>query len=142
MMAILRVTGETIVIPRAVADEIEARGEEDVTVRAVHSNPWIVVVNTPPIPDEIRRCELDEGEKTVLAWAMSHPGTPAILDDRLARRCATMHDIPVLGTVKLVLNAKQAGIVPLARPALVQLREVGLYLSDRVLNDALALVGE
>lgn len=142
MIAILRIAGDTVVIRRAVADEIEARGEDDITVQAVRSNSWITVVDTPPIPDEIQRCGLDDGESAVLAWALSHLGSSAILDDRLARRCATMHDIPVLGTVKIVLNAKQTGLIPLARPALVQLRKVGFYLSDRILNDALALVGE
>ncbi|MHC5726961.1 MAG: DUF3368 domain-containing protein, partial [Nostoc sp.] len=38
--------------------------------------------------------------------------------------------------------AKQRGVIPAARPVLEQLRVCGMYLSDRVINQSLALVGE
>jgi predicted nucleic acid-binding protein len=41
-----------------------------------------------------------------------------------------------------VLIAKRRGIIPAARPVLENLRHAGMYLSDRVLNQALALIGE
>lgn len=50
--------------------------------------------------------------------------------------------IPVRGTLGLVLAAKQRGDIPAARPILEKLRQSGMYLSDRVVNEALALVGE
>jgi predicted nucleic acid-binding protein len=48
----------------------------------------------------------------------------------------------VRGTLGLVLVAKQRGRIPAARPVLESLRASGMYLSDSVLNKALALVGE
>ncbi|MDB9501648.1 DUF3368 domain-containing protein [Spirulina major CS-329] len=51
-------------------------------------------------------------------------------------------EIPVRGTLGLVLVAKQRGEIAEARSVLMQLRQVGMYLSDGVLNRALALVGE
>jgi len=48
----------------------------------------------------------------------------------------------VRGTLGLVLVAKQRGEIASARSVLDQLRQSGMYLSDRVLNEALALVGE
>lgn len=71
-----------------------------------------------------------------------NPDTEVIVDDLAARRCAATLGIPLLGTLGLVLKAKQRGSVPAARPLLEQLRRSGLYLSDRVMNQALALVGE
>lgn len=64
------------------------------------------------------------------------------MDDLLARRCAEALNIPVRGTLGLVLVAKQRGRIPSARAALMQLRTGGMYLSDRVMNEALKLVGE
>ena len=78
----------------------------------------------------------------MLAWAHAVPGTLAILDDLAARRCAATLTIPVRGTLGLVLAAKQRGRIPAARPVLESLRASGMYLSDPVLNKALALVGE
>ena len=41
-----------------------------------------------------------------------------------------------------ILTAKQQGEIPKARPVLEQLRLCGMYLSDRVMNQALARIGE
>lgn len=78
----------------------------------------------------------------MLAWAQANPGTDVIIDDLAARRCAAALGIPVRGTLGLVLIAKQRGYVQAARPVLLQLRQAGMYLSDRVMDQALKLVGE
>lgn len=61
---------------------------------------------------------------------------------RAGYRCATTLGIPIRGTLGLVLTAKQRGEISAARPVLEQLRLSGMYLSDWVMNQALALVGE
>jgi predicted nucleic acid-binding protein len=85
---------------------------------------------------------LGPGESSVVAWAYSNPGSEAIIDDLAARRCAAAFNTPVRGTLGLALIAKQRGRIPSARRVLEQLRQGGMYLSDRVMNEALALVGE
>lgn len=78
----------------------------------------------------------------MLAWAKLHPGTEAILDDLAARRCARVLGIEFRGTLGLLLLAKQRGRIARARPVLDVLRREGMFLSDRVADEALALVGE
>jgi predicted nucleic acid-binding protein len=90
----------------------------------------------------IQNWDLGAGESAVLTWGYVNPGTEVIVDDLAARRCAAALGIPVRGTLGLVLTAKQQGILPAARPVLEQLRLSGMYLSDRVMNQALVLVGE
>lgn len=129
-------------MPAAVAEEIQRRGASDPAAHAIASFPWLKVVPTPAPPDSIHAWDLGQGETSVLAWALTHPGSAAILDDLSARRCAEAHAIPCIGTLGLVLRAKLQGRIPVARPAVVALRLAGLYLSDTVTNQALALVGE
>ena len=129
-------------MPAAVAAEIERRGPSDPTVQAIHQANWLSVVEDPPIAAEILAWDLGPGESAVLAWARVHPGTEAICDDLAARRCAKALGIPVRGTVGIILLAKQRGMVPAARPLMERIVRSGMYLSDRALNDALALVGE
>ncbi len=62
--------------------------------------------------------------------------------DELRREFALQLGVAVGGTLKLVLAAKRAGMIPLARPVVDQLCEVGLYVADRIMNEALAVVGE
>jgi predicted nucleic acid-binding protein len=143
LLELLRdVAGQEIIVPAPVADEIRRRGPDDVTVRAMQHADWLVVVEPPPIPPLISAWDLGAGESSVLAWAHAHPGAEAILDDLAGRRCAAVLGIPVRGTLGLILIAKQRGYVPAARPVLERLRKSGMYLSDAVLDRALALVGE
>jgi predicted nucleic acid-binding protein len=139
---LLQLVGETVVVPAAVTDEIQRRGPIDITVQALQNTAWVVCIDDPPIPKVIQSWDLGEGESAVLAWAYTHPGTEAIVDDLAGRRCAAALGIPVRGTLGLVLTAKRRGRLPQARPVLERLRQAGMYLSDRVMNQALALVGE
>jgi predicted nucleic acid-binding protein len=141
-LGLLQLAGPEIVVPGPVADEIRVGGAADAAVRALESTPWLTVVDSPPVPAVIQAWDLGGGEASVLAWAHANPATLAILDDLAARRCAATLRIPVRGTLGLVLAAKQRGRIPAARPVLESLRDSGMYLSDPVLNKALALVGE
>lgn len=142
LLSLLQVAGERLVVPEPVAREIERHGTEDVTARAIRTTPWLERVEAPKTPSVVEAWDLGEGESSVLAWAHARPGTLAVIDDLAARRCAASFQIPVRGTLGLVLVAKQRGLVPAARPLIGRLREAGLFLSQRVVDDSLALVGE
>lgn len=142
LIDLLQLLGDEILVPSAVAVEIQQRGAEDPTILALTQTDWLVIVETPPTPEIIQSWDLGKGESSVLTWAYTHPNTEAIVDDLAARRCAAVLGIPVRGTLGLVLTAKQRGKIPAARPVLDNLRSLGMYLSDRVINQALALIGE
>lgn len=142
LLELLQLLAPRILVPQAVATEIQRRGQGDVTARAINQTAWLKVVATPIIPPLIQAWDLGEGESSVLAWAYNHSGTEAIVDDLAARRCAATLEIPVRGTLGLVLVAKQRGELVAARPVLEQLRQAGMYLSDAVMNRALGMVGE
>jgi predicted nucleic acid-binding protein len=50
--------------------------------------------------------------------------------------------IAVIGTLGIVLTAKQRGLIPLARPVIEQLLKIDMYLAADLMNAALAKVGE
>jgi predicted nucleic acid-binding protein len=66
----------------------------------------------------------------------------AIIDDLAGRKCAACLDIPVRGTLGIVLEAKRRGVIRQARPVLEELIASGLYLRRHVLDEALKRVGE
>ena len=139
---LLQLISSEVIVPEAVASEIEVRGKSDPTAQALSMTSWLVVTQTPSIPAQIQAWGLGPGESSVIAWAHAHRGSEAIIDDLAARRCAAVFNIPVRGTLGLVLTAKQRGHISSARELLNQLRQAGMYLSDRVLNEALRRVGE
>ncbi|HEX6987814.1 MAG TPA: DUF3368 domain-containing protein [Planctomycetaceae bacterium] len=142
LLDLLRLTGLTVVVPQPVADEVRRGGPADPAAAALDATPWLRVEPAGPVPPLVAAWDLGPGESAVLTWALHRPGSEAILDDLAGRRCAAALGIPVRGTLGLVLIAKCRGVVPAARPVLEQLRRTGMYLSDRVLNAALAQVGE
>ena len=142
LLELLQLISEQVVVPAKVAQEIQQYGDTDVTFQALAQTDWLIVVETPPVPELIQSWDLGLGESAVLTWAYFNPGTEVIVDDLAARRCAKTLEIPVRGTLGLVLTAKQRGIIPAATPVLEQLRLAGMYLSNQVMNQALALVGE
>lgn len=77
-MDLLRQAAQTIIVPAAVAREILARGPRDMTANAVASSTWMKQADDIPIPPNVLVWDLGDGESSVLAWALSHPGTPAI----------------------------------------------------------------
>ncbi len=142
LLDLLQLLSAEVIVPEAVAMEIGRRGPDDPAARAIADTIWLVVTQTPLVPPQVQAWGLGPGESSVLAWAHAHPGAEAIVDDLAARRCAAALSIPARGTLGLVLVAKQRGRIAAARPILMQLRQSGMYLSDRVLNQALALMDE
>ena len=82
------------------------------------------------------------GESSVLTLAATRQGIEAIIDDLAGRKCAASLQIPVRGTLGIVLVAKNRGVIPRARPVIEDMMGAGLYLSRNVLEAALHRVGE
>ena len=142
LLDLLRIEADQILVPAAVAGEIQRRGPSDPASRMIADASWLTVVPSPPVPESVQSWDLGPGESAVLSLALARPGTLAILDDLAARRCAEGHRVACRGTLGIVLAAKRRGRLPQARPTLMALRLAGMYLSDSVMNRALALVGE
>lgn len=129
-------------MPTDVWTEVNRRGPDDATGRAIRAASWLEVVPAPEVPEAVRAWGLGPGESAVLAHALMGRDVDVVLDDRQARRCARVLGVDFLGTLSLVLRAKELGLIPLARPVLERLRAEGMYLSDVILKQALAEVGE
>ena len=139
---LLRVGGPEVVVPGAVLEEVGGYEPDEAAAQEIVLASWIRVAPSAPIPSSIQAWDLGAGETAVLALALDDRDCEVILDDRDAKRCAQTLEITARGTLGLVLLAKQLGEVSAARPLVDQLKHNGLYLTDEVINQALALVGE
>jgi predicted nucleic acid-binding protein len=93
------------------------------------------------VPSSILGWDLGAGESQVLAHCML-AGHMAVLDDGEARAAAKVHGLPLVGTLGVILRARQAGLIPAARPLVERLLESGSYLAADLVRQALAKVGE
>lgn len=109
----------------------------------VRRPPWILVRPlVGPIDRRILFAHLDRGETEAIGLALAIGGHQVLVDGRAARRLAVSLGLPVIGTVGLLIVAKQHGIVDAIRPHLEALRATGFFLADDVIALALRNAGE
>jgi predicted nucleic acid-binding protein len=120
------------VIPPAVAAEIAP---------TVDRPSWIAVQElTEAIPRDILEGALGRGETEAIALALELDGYDVVLDERRARRLAAGLGLPVIGTLGILVRAKDAGMLNTIRPSIEAL--IATRFSPRVIEEALREVGE
>lgn len=77
-----------------------------------------------------------------MALALEHSGAEAIIDDLAGRKCTASLNIPVRGTLGIVLVAKKRRLIPKARPVIEDMMTTGFYLSRKAVDEVLRRVGE
>ncbi len=132
----------TVLIPPAVHSEILTEPTLSAVVSAI-SDGWI----SERVPDDtnairLLRETLGWGESEALALALQTDATWIILDDLAARHAAEAMGLPVIGTLGVLLQAKEVGYIPRVRPLLDQLRERSLYLDEILYASVLMSAGE
>lgn len=141
-MELLRELTGRILVTEPVSSEIMMRGTKDITAKVLNNESWIEIVAPPPVPEIISDWALGPGESSVLAYAYTNQGTEAIIDDLNGRKCAMLLNIPLHGTLGLILIAKKRGLIQAARPVIDDFLRSGLYLSRQILDEALKRVDE
>ncbi len=88
------------------------------------------------------RLQLGAGESEAIALSTDCGAARLILDDQRARRIAAQLQVPITGTLDIVIHAKQRGFLSLVRPVFDDLRASGFWLSDALMQHSLQLAGE
>jgi predicted nucleic acid-binding protein len=141
-ITLLRDLFDTVFVPDAVSREILAKGERDVAAVELKHSPWIQRVAVDNIPAEVLAWDIGAGEGAVLAYALQNPGAEAIIDDLAARRCAKVLNIPVCGTVGLVLRAARKRVVRDPVRLLNELRDAGMWISPALFVEVINIARE
>lgn len=131
-----------LVVPQGVVDEVNSGSEADAG-RAWLAGPGGRFIHpAPALAPALADWRGGRGEAEVISWALLWPDFTAVLDDSKARQLATRHAVPLLGSLRVIVIAKERGFLVAARPALERLRGAGAYVSDTLINRAIVLAGE
>jgi predicted nucleic acid-binding protein len=103
---------------------------------------WLIVKNPQNI-GMINSLKLmvDDGESEAIALAYEL-GFRLVVDDKQARNIAKRLDIEIIGTVGILVKAKQLWLIDQLLTILEALENKGFYLSQSLKTEALILVGE
>lgn len=141
-IALLGKLTDELIVPSRVVQEVGRRLEGERVVAEVASLPGARFEGEIETSPELTAWNLGPGESQVLALARAFPGSHAVLDDLEARRCALSFGLPLIGTLGIILRAKSKGVIESARPVIENLRRVGLYASDSLIEQALTHLRE
>lgn len=93
---------------------------------------------TQAIGPLILRASLGKGESEAISLAVEIQARLLILDDRPARRLAQSLFLPVIGTLGVLLAAKQKGLLPEIRPCLDALLQQDFRIAPKLYNQLLS----
>ena len=85
---------------------------------------------------------LGQGELEAMALYRKLSADKLLLDDQRARKVARFNGMQVIGSVGVLVAARQQGHVQALRPLLETIRRAGIHISDALVLEALRLVGE
>jgi predicted nucleic acid-binding protein len=131
-----------LVIPAGVASEIREGPASDRARQWIDGPGAVLVHPVGEIDPLISTWDLGLGESEVLAWAHIRREFTAVLDDRAARRCADVLEIPLCGTLGIAVQAKLRKLEPALDPLLDALLNAGLHIAPGIRAEALLLAGE
>jgi predicted nucleic acid-binding protein len=133
---------DELVVPAGVAGEVQNIHITDAGKKWLEADEKKFVRACPAIHPALMQWNGGAGEAEVISWALQNPGFMAILDDRRARALAEKNNVPVLGSLRVIVIAKERSLISKAKPALEKLRGVGAYLSNELIDRSIALAGE
>lgn len=131
-----------IVVPGAVWNEVVKAGKNDVPSEKLAQVEWAKRIEITTLSPMITAWGLDPGESEVLSFALENKDYRAILDDAAGRKVARTLDIPLIGTIGLILFAKQKNIIPSVSESITAIQSAGLWLSDDLIKFAKKQAGE
>lgn len=132
-----------ITIPQGVLEEVVLEGGERFGAPEVRKASWIETIEVKDrLAVEVLEDDLGKGESETIVLARELGADWVLVDERLARRKLNSLGFQTIGTLGILLKAKEASFLQTIGPELDKLRTRGFRLSKRVYEDVLRIVGE
>ncbi|MBI5749953.1 MAG: DUF3368 domain-containing protein [Nitrospinae bacterium] len=124
---------QNIFIPDAVRHEVILGGKEGFGVGEIKSEKWIKIKTIKnKSAKRYLLTDIDVGEAEVIVLAEELKADTVIMDDRLGRKIAKLRGFNVVGTLRILVAAKERGLITEVKPLIQKLKEVSFWLSDDV----------
>lgn len=130
---------QKIYISQAVYDEAVTSGREiGGAKREVSAADWIETVTVKDrLAVDVLLDELDLGEAETIVLARELDADWILMDEKKGRRKLSQLGLSKIGTIGILLKAKETGLLTQMRPELEKLRKQGFSISQKVMNAVL-----
>jgi len=130
--------GAITIAPAVWAEAVTAGREAGGAKSEVAGATWIKTVHVADrLAVEVLLDEMDLGEAETIVLAQQLRADWVLMDEKKGRRKATQLGLNRIGTVGILLKAKEVGLLTMIRPELTRLRELGFSISQSVYESVL-----
>jgi predicted nucleic acid-binding protein len=132
----------TLYVPQAVYNEIQYKPNAPGAFE-LRATSWLKI---KPVEDTLAVSmlldQLDAGESEAIVLARELQADLLLMDERRGRRRAIQADLNVVGTLGILINARQQNLIGPIRPLLDRLQELPFRMSEKLYQEVLRQVGE
>ena len=122
---------DEVYIPQAVYDETVTHGRSEGSAKQdVDNADWIHIVQVQDrLAVNVLLDEMDLGEVETIVLAGEMKADWVLMDEKKGRRKLSQLDIPKIGTIGILLKAKQTGLISNLKHEIEGLQKVGFAIS-------------
>lgn len=141
---ILRELFEEVYIPQAVFDETVTSGREGSKAKQEVANAkWIHIIEVKDrLAVNVLLDEMDLGEVETIILASEMNADWVLMDEKKGRRKLTQLNIPKIGTLGILLKAKELKLIKSLKIEIENLQKTGFSISQPIIDQMLELAGE
>ena len=140
-LPLLEILFKKIYVPETVYKEISIEGKSEAEALTDYLSSRIKLVQTDKI-QVMNTANLGSGEQEAIALYMELSADLLIIDDARTKKVAYANGLEVMGSVGVLLLAKQRGLINKIRPMLSLLAVSDIHLGSRIIEKALQLADE
>ena len=130
-----------IIIPEEVSSELFKYKKSD--IKSLKNYKWIRVEKIRSQNNvELLLPTLDRGEAEVIILSKELKADLVIIDELSARKVAMMMDLPLIGTMGLLIAAKENKLIEKLKPLLDEMIVSGIRYGEEFYRKVLAEIGE
>jgi predicted nucleic acid-binding protein len=132
---------DQVLVPLEVQAEIQRGGPADFAVASLDTqylHVWPRELDIPPLLAN----SLDLGEAAVIQLALNQRISTVCIDETVGRRYARLSGLLLTGSLGVLIRGKQIGLDFSFSEAVRRMQARGIWLSERVVREAEARLGE
>ena len=139
---ILQTLFDEVLVADDVEQELNQGKSTGYLVPNITDYSWITTAKPDSYSIPIELKSLGDGECASILLARETSADRIILDDLDARYAAETLGLHVIGTIGILMRAKEQNLIPKIAPLLEQLIDAGMWISSEIKQYALELSGE
>ena len=136
-LELLETLYDTLYIPQAVYDEVTKLEKKQSDILKVFLKERVKTVEL-----KLKKLGLGIGELEAITLYKQLNADVLLIDDNRAKKYALLNDVRVVGSLGILIKAKEKGYIEKIKPLLDKLQDSDIFVSDALVAKVLDICGE